>query len=322
MKSKLFIGVDIGGTKILAGLVSHTGQVLSRKKSPAPRKSSSRNILKTVSKLIEELLDKENCSIKSLGGIGLGVPGIVDPDKGKILVTPNTNLSGFALGSALKKKFNLKIALGNDVNLGVLGEKWLGAGKGVKNLVGIFPGTGVGGGIIVNGQLLTGAHGAAAELGHIVMDLNGPLCTCGNRGCLEAMTGRWAIERDVRQAIRKGTKTVVTKLVDGKNDVIKSRVLREALNKKDPLITQIITRAAETLGLSCISIRHLFDPEMIIFGGGVIEACGNFMLPMIRKVTEKDPLFSKIPKCKIVKSQLGDDAVLLGAVALVKGISK
>jgi len=318
MKSKLFIGVDIGGTKILAGLISHSGQVLSRKKSSVPKKSSPQSILKTVSNLIKELLDKENCSIKSLGGIGLGVPGIVDPDKGKILVTPNTNLSGFALGPALKKKFKLKIALGNDVNLGVLGEKWLGAGKGVKNLVGIFPGTGVGGGIIINGQLLTGSHGAAAELGHIVMELNGPLCTCGNRGCLEAMTGRWAIERDIRQAVKNGQKTIVTKLVDGKLAVIKSKTLREALDKEDPIVTEIMTRVSQTLGLACISIRHLFDPEMIIFGGGIIEACGNFLLPIIRKVTGKDPLFSKIPKCKIVESQLGDDAVILGAVALVK----
>jgi len=269
---------------------------------------------------MEDLLKKERLTFKSIAGIGLGVPGIVDPQKGKILITPNTNLSGFALGPALKNKFKLNVAIGNDVNLGVLGEKWLGAGKKAKNLIGIFPGTGVGGGIIANGQLLIGAHGAAAELGHIIMDRNGPLCTCGNQGCLEAMTGRWAIERDIRQAVKNKHKTIITKLSSGKLDVIKSRMLREALDKKDPLIIQIMTKVSKTLGLACVSIRHLFDPEIIIFGGGVIEACGDFMLPIIKKTTEKDPLFSKIPKCKIVESQLGDDAVLLGAVALVRGL--
>lgn len=318
MKSKFFIGVDVGGTKILAGLVDGAGRVLSRKKSPVSKKSNPRNILKTVSTLIEELLNKEKLSKESLGGIGVGIPGIVDPDKGKVLVTPNTNLSGFTLGPALKKKFNLNVAIGNDVNLGVLAEKWLGAGQKIENLVGIFPGTGVGGGIIINGQLLTGAHGAAAELGHIIMEANGPRCSCGNRGCLEALTGRWAIERDIRQAIKKGKKTVITKLVDGKFNVIKSKVLREALDKKDPLVTQIMTRVSRTLGLACITIRHLFDPEMIIFGGGVIEACGEVMLPIIQKETNADPFFSKFSKCKVVTSVLGDDAVILGAVALVR----
>ncbi|MBN1384137.1 MAG: ROK family protein [Elusimicrobia bacterium] len=318
MKNKFFIGIDVGGTKISAGLVTDSGKILSREKHPTPKKAKHKKIFSVILKLIKNILGEKNLTSKDLEAIGIGIPGIVDTEKGQILTTPNINLAGFDIVKKIRKRFKVKVFIGNDVNLGTLGEKWLGAARNAKNVIGIFPGTGVGGGIIINGKLLTGTSGAAAEIGHIIIDVNGPKCTCGNRGCIEAVAGRWAIERDIRNAVKDGEKTLITKLLGKNPKTIKSKVLKKALKKKDALVTDIIKHASKNLGKVCITLRHILDPEAIVFGGGLVEACGKFILPIIKKTLDKDPFFSRIPECKIVESRLGDDAVILGAVALAR----
>ncbi len=318
MLKKCFIGIDVGGTKISAALVTDKGGILAREKCPTPKNGGHRKILNTLSLLMEDLLQQKNLKRKNILGIGIGIPGIVNPENGRILITPNANLSGFALGKELRKKMKTRVVIGNDVNLGILGEQWLGAGKGKNNILGIFPGTGIGGGIILNGKLLLGAQGAAAEIGHMTIDLKGPLCHCGNRGCLEAYCGRWAIERDIRSAIHRGRKSIITKLIKGNLKTIKSGTLKEALKKKDNLVTHIMKEKSEILGLGCVSLRHAFDPEIIVLGGGLIEACGNFILPIVKRMIKKDPFFSRLGPCAVVPSKLEDNAVILGAVAAVK----
>ena len=323
MIQKRYIGIDIGGTKIAAALVDDRGKILARGKLPTPAQATGQKIFKTTLHLLKDILNKTSLTPKHIKGIGIGVPGIVANDNESILITPNINLSGFALARNLKKVFPVPVAINNDVNLGILGEQWLGAGRRTKNVVGLFPGTGIGGGIIVDGKLFTGSFGAAAEIGHMIMQLDGPLCSCGNHGCLEALASRWAIERDIRQAVKEGEKSLITELADGKLNRIKSKMINKALNKKDPLVTGILHNVAVILGKACISIKHIFNPEMIVLGGGVMEACGKFLLPIIGKTVAADPFFSaKIDSCKIVVSQLGDDAVILGAVALVKNPAK
>ena len=320
MKSDLFFGVDIGGTKIAAALVDENGKILSREKYSTPEKAAPKEILENLVKLLYETLDKEHAAKNTVKGIGIGIPGIVDGEKNKIVATPNINLAGFPLAQEVEKEFGAKTVLGNDVNLGLLGEQWLGCAKGARNVVGIFPGTGVGGAIIINGKIYLGAKGAAAEIGHMIIEANGPDCSCGNRGCLEALASRWAIERDIRHAIKKGEKTIVTELTDGDLSRIKSKILKKALEEKDPLVTQVMEKAARALGAGCVSLIHLLNPELIVLGGGVIEACGDFILPIVRKAVSSDPFFSKFDDCKIVESKLADDAVILGAVALAKEI--
>ncbi len=318
MKNKFYAGIDVGGTKIAAGLVTSSGRILSRAKSPTPKDASPKKIARIICDLLEETLYNANVSKKDLAAIGVGIPGLIDTDKGRILRTPNMSLSGSNLQKLLKKKLKMKVALANDVNLGVLGEKWLGAGRSAKNIVGLFIGTGVGGGIIIDGELVTGSHGAAAELGHMIIQDNGPKCGCGNSGCLEAFAGRWAIERDIRRAIAAGKKTAITKLLDKKSSAIKSRTLYKALRMRDPLVTGIVKEASRRLGIACISIKHVFDPEMIVLGGGVIEACAEFILPIVKKTAKSDKFFSEIGACEIVVSSLKDDAIILGGAALAK----
>jgi len=321
-----YIGLDIGGTKIAGALVSASGKILTRTKTSTPKRVKPKDIYTCVTDAIDELIHVAGISLSSikgnipysLKGIGVGVPGIVDTRNHHILAAPNIALTGFPLSALLKKKYRKPVVMTNDVNAGLLGEAWLGAAKGLSHVVGIFPGTGVGGAVICDGKLLLGAQGAATELGHVIVDVDGPLCHCGNRGCLESLTSRWAIERDIRLAVKAGHNTIVSKLNDGKLDMIKSRILKEALSKNDAVVKSVMAKAARVLGKTAVSLNHTFNPQAIIFGGGVIKACGNFILPIVIKEVNADPFFKKFNTCRILPSKLGDDAVLLGAARLLQ----
>ncbi|MBF0489215.1 MAG: ROK family protein [Candidatus Omnitrophica bacterium] len=313
-----YIGIDIGGTKIAGAIVTSRGKILTRAKMASPVRATPKSILVCLVDLIAELQDALGIKTSQIKGIGLGIPGIVDTDNHHILAAPNINLSGFPLSAHLKKKYRMKIVMTNDVNAGLLGEAWLGAARGLSHVVAIAPGTGVGGAVLINGKLLLGLQGAATELGHMIMQVSGPLCHCGNHGCLEALTSRWAIERDIRALIKSGEKSIVKELNNGSLTTIKSRVLKEALQKNDLVVKTVLKQTATILGQASISINHTFNPQAIVFGGGVIKACGFFMLPIIEKAVKADPFFKGFNTCRIIQSALGDDAVILGAVALVK----
>jgi glucokinase len=316
-KAKLFMGIDVGGTKILAALTKRSGQIVGRKRRKTPRDATTDEVFAAIAGVIADLLETQKVRKGQLQGIGLAVPGVVDDAKGKVLVAPNVNLAGLKLAGPLEKQFSTKVALGNDVDLGTLGETWLGAGKQADPVVGIFPGTGIGGGIVIGGKLHRGHWGAAAEIGHMVMQIGGPQCGCGNYGCLEALASRTAIERDIRAAVDAGAKTALTDILDNDLSQIRSGALKKALAREDPLVTSVLRRVGEVLGHACVNVRHLLDPEVIVLGGGVMEACGKFLLPIITKIVEWDPLNSRHDS-NVVLSELGDDAVVLGAVALAQ----
>jgi len=276
MKHKLYVSVDVGGTKISAALVKHDGKILNRKKMPSPAGSGRKKIISVITGIIRELIDEEGVKKKAIKAIGLGIPGIVD-ERGAVINAPNISLSGVNICREIRKRLNIPVLAANDVNLGVWGEKHFGAGRGYKDILGIFIGTGVGAGVIIKDRLLLGSHGAASEIGHMVIDPDGPKCSCGNRGCLEAYVGRWAIERDIRaQLCKTAGKPALKKLLPTGRKAIKSKILAKALHVKDPLVTGIMRKAALITGDACVSLRHIFDPQLIVLGGGVSEACGNF----------------------------------------------
>lgn len=320
MAKKFYVGVDVGGTKIAAGLVSPQGEMLGWEKASTPRGKGAAEIMKVIVRAVRDVISDAGLKARRLRAIGIGVPGLVDAATGTILVAPNIPLAGHPIAAELERRFGVPVAIGNDVNLGTLGESWRGAGRGVDNVVGLFPGTGIGGGVIVNGRLMLGAHGAAAELGHVVLDPKGPKCGCGARGCLEAYASRTAMERDIRAGVKAGERTEIVALNGGSLDQIKSKVLSRALRHRDPLVTRVLREAAERLGDGCVALRHCFDPELFILGGGVIEACGDFILPIVKKRLAADPLFRGIGACRVVRSRLADDAVVLGAVALARDL--
>jgi glucokinase len=317
-KPRRYLGIDVGGTKILCALVEESGRVIARERVATPRGVAPHRVLAAIRGVMKEVLRKEGVRPADLTAIGIAIPGVVDPDKGRVAVTPNMGLSGVPVVSKLTAWFGVPVALGNDVNLGTLGEHWIGAARDAETAFGVFVGTGIGGGLVYNGRLWRGAREAGGEVGHIILQMDGPRCGCGNRGCLESLASRSAIERDIRAAVKAGRKTVLTDILEGDLSVIRSGSLRRALAKKDKVVTQVLRRAAEVLGYGCLSVRHLVDPEVIVLGGGVIEACGDFMVPIARAVVEADALPGARKGGKVVRSALGDDAVLIGAVALAR----
>ena len=311
----LYLGVDVGGTKVQASLVSESGKILSRQRERTPRNADSECELQAICSAIESALKAADCKIKDVQAIGIAIPGVVVPQDGRVIVTPNMSLGGVEVGKYLQKCFGVPVAVGNDCNLGALGERWLGAAKNAGSVFAILMGTGIGGGFVRKRKLWRGAREAASEIGHIIMQIDGPLCGCGNRGCLEALASRTAIERDIRQAVHDGRTSVVTELTDGDLSIIRSRVLRKALDVGDEVVTEVMTHAAEVLGYACLTIRHLIDPEVIVLGGGVIEACGEYVVPVVERIIESDQLPGARKGGHVAVSSLGDDAVVLGAVA-------
>jgi len=311
-----YLGVDVGGTKIQASLVEESGVTLGRERYPTPRDGGPEKVVETIEEAMVNVVENAGIKVDDVTAIGMAIPGVIDPAAGLVVVTPNMSLTGVKIGPRLEKRFKLPVALGNDCNVGALGETWLGSARNTQSSVSILVGTGIGSGIVQNGKLWCGARESAAEIGHIVMQIGGPKCGCGNHGCFEAMASRSAIERDLRQAIDAGRKTVLTELLESDLNLIRSSALRKGLEAKDELVTEVIQRASQVLGHACLTVRHLIDPEVIVLGGGVVEACGDFVLPIVKGIVDADQLAGAREGGHILISSLGDDAVVLGAVAL------
>ncbi len=315
---KVYLGVDVGGTKIQAVVAHASGRVLERRRVPTPKEGMAEDTAGVILDVMKKALKKSGAPADRLAAAGLAVPGVVDAAAGRVVVTPNMNLTGLEIVPLLRDALGVPVALGNDVNCGTLGEKWLGSARAASSVFGIFVGTGVGGGLVIGDRLVTGCRGAAGEIGHMQIRKGGPVCGCGNRGCLEAFASRTAIERTIRDAVAEGKRTSLTDELGPDLAQIKSGALRRALEADDVLVRKVLRDAARLLGVACLNIRHLVDPEVIVLGGGVIEACDFYMMPYMEEVVEADPLPGTGPGGRLLVASLGDDAVALGAVALAQ----
>jgi glucokinase len=315
---RLYIGMDIGGTNILAALVDESGLILRSEKTLTPRDSNSDVVVAAIEKSIVDVMEKAGIESDDLAAVGIAVPGVVDTKKGYVAITPNLSLGGVSLGPRLQERFKTPITLGNDGNLGALGETWLGSARKSKSTLYICVGTGIGGGLVLQGKLWRGRRESAGEIGHMIMQMGGPKCGCGNLGCLEALASRTAIERDIRAAIGAGRNSAIFELSGGDSGIIRSGAIRKALEASDELVSEVVRRAAEVLGHACVNVRHLIDPDLIVLGGGMIEACADYILPVVQRIIAEDPLVGVREGGGIVISSLGDDAVVLGAVAMAR----
>ncbi len=315
---RLYLGVDVGGTKVQSSLVRESGEIVGREKCPTPRKGGPERVVAAIEKSMDDAIRKNGISPGDLMAIGIAVPGVVDPDRGLVVVAPNMRLTGVDLGSLLKARFKSPIVIGNDGNFGALGETWLGSARNARSALYICVGTGIGSGLVQRGKLWRGDRESAGEIGHMMMQIGGPKCGCGGHGCFEALASRTAIERDLREAIAAGRKSVLMELAGGDLSVIRSGMIRKALDVEDELVTEVLHRAAEVLGHACVNVRHLIDPEAIVLGGGVIEACSDYIMPIIENVVGLDPLPGAREGGRVLLSALGDDAVVLGAVAAAR----
>ncbi|MBD3293199.1 MAG: ROK family protein [Armatimonadia bacterium] len=309
-----FVGVDVGGTKILAVVVTAAGEILARQKTPTAHDGTP--IAEQIGSAVEVALDDADLSVDDLAGIGVAMPGSVDSTTGYLGSVPNIDIDDHQFVDSLRKRYPCPVEVGNDVNLGTLAECWLGAGRDAATVVGMFVGTGIGGGVVIDGRLRTGSEDLGGEIGHMVMMVDGPECGCGNLGCFEALASRTAMEKAIRDGLAEGRESVILDYAG--EDRIKSGALRDALNDGDELVTEVITRACHVLAQGALTIRHLLDPDMIVMGGGVIEACEQFMIPLIDREVRASCMKGSRDTMQIAVSELGDDAVALGAAALVE----
>ncbi len=193
--------------------MNESGEIIERERRPTPRTGGPEQVLAVMEGVMDDTLTKGKVAPGRLTAIGVAVPGVVDPDAARVVVTPNMSLTGVAIGAHLENRFGVPVAIGNDGNLGTLGESWLGSARRARSAMGIWVGTGIGAGFVRRGKLWRGARESAGEIGHIVMQIGGPKCGCGNRGCLEALASRSAIERDIRQALAAGSSSVLAELL-------------------------------------------------------------------------------------------------------------
>jgi glucokinase len=313
------LGIDLGGTKILAAVVDPEGHIIAESKTKTKAEKGPEAVTERIAETAQEAVRQAGLRWAEVQGVGIGVPGPMNPETGVIYRPPN--LPGWDevdLGPRLSKALGVPVFLENDVNLGTLGEHTFGAGRGTRDMVGVFVGTGVGGGLILDGKLRSGFRHAAAEVGHMIVLADGPVCGCGKRGCLESVASRTAIDRDLRLGIAAGRESLIRDLI--KDDAPPtSGVLAEAVDKGDPLVTEVMSRAQWYLGLLTASIVNMIDPEMVVFGGGVVEAMGKAFLGPIR-VTARQYYIQQAgaEKVQIVPAKLGDYAGVLGAAVLAR----
>lgn len=314
----LVAGVDLGGTKILAAIVDPNNKILGRAKHATPAQEGGPAILAMVAQCVRQAAAEANVPISSLKGIGIGSPGPLDSETGVILFSANLNVNNFALAPDLSAELGVPALLRNDVRVGGYGEFRLGAGAGKSNLLVAFIGTGIGGCVIIDGKLVEGSTGNAGEIGHILIKPGGPTCGCGRRGCLESMASRTAITNRIRKAVRKGRTSMLASKVESKNDKLKSKDLAAAYHAGDSVAVAEINRAGYYLGLGLGSLINVFGPEMVILGGGVMEALGPPFLDVIRTSARNQTLVDPEQKIEIVISALGDDSGVLGAALMAR----
>ncbi len=309
------IGIDLGGTKILTGLVNKgSGEVLHSIKQKTGSEKTAENIVEKLKISIKELLEISKFDIAQIDSIGIGAPGQVDREKGILISAPNLNCENLNLKAILEREFFIPTYLGNDVGIATLGEMKFGAGAGFNNFVCIFVGTGIGSGIAENGRIRYGATGTCGEIGHIIVDSGGRPCGCGGNGCLEAYASRTAIEARIMGALKKGRPSVITEFMRD-DKAISSKMIKKALVHKDELITQILFEASDYLSNGLATVINFYNPELIILGGGLIDAIDEFYERTITKAKTK-ALPIPASKIQFKKAKLGDFSGVIGACFL------
>lgn len=311
---KIIAGADIGGTKISVILVDPKGKIHSRKKiSTRTGRESRRSVKELIAALRGLLQAGKNLNLL---GIGVGLPGPVDPGKGVVPWSPNLRgWEGIPLKGMLEREFRVPVRTDNDANAAGYGEKIFGAGKKEKDFVYMTVSTGIGGGLVLGGRVYRGASFCGGEIGHMKIVAGGNLCNCGKRGCLEAYASGTAIARDAQRRIRAGAKTALRSLAPRLNDVT-ALTVTQAAESGDPLALEIFRDAGRYLGVGVANILNILNPGMVVLGGSVVNAARFFWRPMMESA-RRDAWPVAFKACRIRKTALKEDVGNLGAAALV-----
>jgi glucokinase len=315
----VFVGCDIGGTNIQAGLVDiETGSVLTSNSISTLSRQGPEEVLKRMAKLISDLIGDYRIHQKDIGGLGISAPGVIDLETNTTLFLPNlyTGWRNVPVGERMKSYLGLDVAMLNDVRAITFGEWAFGAGKGVDSMACFAIGTGVGGGLVVNNQLVLGFGGTAGELGHQTVDLNGPRCGCGNHGCIEVFASGPAIAAEAGRGIRQGWSTLIMELIENDLNKLTPEVVAKAANMGDEFALEVWNRAGTYLGIGIANILTCVGVKRVVIGGGVGKA-GDLLLNPIKKVLKERVHLMPLEKVELVLAKLGNDAGTIGMASWI-----
>ena len=322
--SRLAVGVDFGGTKVLAAVVDvDTGKVLGTGKKRTSASDGPDELMKRIYATIDDALKATDVKAKDLEGIGVGIAGQVDAERGLLVGTANLSRSvvNLPMADQLTEQYGVNAEIRNDVQIAATGEARFGSGKDIPNFVCIFVGTGIGGAIVQNGELITGWSGNAGEIGHTTVQADGRVCGCGGRGHLEAYASRTGMTNAILGEWRRGHKTIVSELLPDVdpaapgNAAIKSGVLLKAIKANDPVVTQVVLDAGRYLGYGLASVVNFLNPQRIILGGGVIEAL-DLLYETAEEWTRRESLAHAGDAVEFARAGLGDNSGVVGAAVI------
>ncbi len=317
------IGVDLGGTKIAVALVDAKGQIDTLHKYATDVDGGPEAITSQIVAGVRELRGSSgsagsaNSSSGLVIGVGVGVAGQIEAGSGLVHFAPNLDWHEVPLKAELEKALSLPVVVTNDVRAITWGEWLFGAGKGVDDLICMFVGTGIGGGVVAGGRMLAGSSNTAGEIGHISIDMHGPLCTCGNRGCMEVFAGGWAIAARAQNIARTHPQeaNLLLQLAENNRDNLTAEIVAEAYHQNDPLALHLVGEVVEALVAGTVSLINTFNPRLIILGGGVIDGLPEIIDQVDAKVRWRC-LRAAAQHLRIVAARLGGEAGVVGAAAL------
>ena len=317
-KSDYLIGVDFGGTKIYAGVFNARLELVGTTRISTKAERGPDSVIDRIARCVRDAADECDLSLKHVRGVGLGAPGAVDAASGRVIFAPNLGWKDVPLQKELEKKLELPVFLDNDCAVSMTGVYEVELKRKPQHALGIFIGTGIGGALVVHGQLYRGFNGTAGEVGHMVIAAGGPKCSCGNQGCFEALASRTALFRRIFDAVKDGQKTVLTGMLGGDLHDLRSGHLRKAIKRGDKFVAKIVAEAAAFTGIAVANLINLLNPEVVVLGGGVIEALENEMLPVVIKEAQAHILPGTGQGIEILASHLGDNAGITGGAVLAR----
>lgn len=312
---RTWVGFDLGGTKMLSVLFDDAMHPIARERKRTRGHEGPESGLRRIIEQIEKLLMEAGVGKERLAGIGIGCPGPLDLDRGVILEMPNLGWKNVRLGNVLAEAFGCPVTLINDVDAGVYAESRFGAGQGGRCVVGAFAGTGIGGGAVYRGEILRGARGSCFEIGHIPVSMNGALCGCGRRGCLEATAGRLAISAQAAMAAYRGEAPNLMRLAGTNLAEIRSQVLAQAIAHGDQVIEQIVRQAAATIGWALAGVVNLLAPDIIVLGGGLVEDMPALFKGEVEQALKAQVMPALSNTFTVATAKLAGDATSVGAAA-------
>ena len=311
----LVLGIDIGGTNLVVGAVAQDGSALYGFRSePTRSETGETDVLERLVRLARASMDDARAEHPGamFAGVGVGAPGPIDRASGMVLLTPNLGWTDVPLRQILSDALSLPAALDNDANCAVLGECWRGAARGAKDAIGITIGTGIGGGIVVDGKLYHGASDCAGEIGHTTIDTEGRRCKCGNYGCLEAYASGPAIALRCVEAIQAGSESTIPAMVGGDLTQVTAATVYEASHMGDELASEVVRDTAYYLGAGIANLVNIFNPDSVVICGGVTRAGDKLFQPLQREVAKR-AFKPAVKVCRIVPGELDGSAGVYGA---------